>query len=299
MASIRAFLIRKLLLPKVRESMDFSSHTVEEIRKPAASLPLPAGTVVEKAGIDGFKAEWVAAPNVPAQADRSILYIHGGGFVMGSCDTHRGVAARISEAAGVRVLLIEYRLAPEYPFPAANEDCLAAYRWLLAAGVAPGEIIIGGDSAGGGLVLMTLLALREAGDPLPAGAFLISPFAEYIRLDGESYGSKALLDPVCDRKGSEISAGHFIGDLSPIPDVLRPLDQDLSGLPPMLIQVGDREVLQSDSIHLAERAGAAGNEAVLEIWPGMWHVFQLFTPFLPEANRAVKRIGEFVREKLA
>lgn len=298
MASIRAFLIRKLLLPRLRDSMSFSKNSVEQLRGLSGSMQLPPGTVVEKLPIGSMNAEWIMTSSVPVGEARTILYLHGGGFVMGSCDSHRGVAAHISAASGLRVLLIEYRLAPEHPFPAANEDCLEAYRWLLAHGVDAGEIVIGGDSAGGGLVLMTLLSLRDAGEPLPAATFMLSPFAEYLRFDGKSYETMAAMDPLCGKEGSKISAGYYLGSPPSVSPTLSPLDRDLSGLPPMMIQVGQREVLQSDSTRLAEIAKIAGVEMTMEIWPGMWHVFQLFAPILPEANRAIKRIGKFIREKV-
>ena len=290
-------------IKEVFKMFDVEKYTVEQIRQTwtamAKQVDLHPGTTVDKVIIANLPAEWVKAANVPEGNEQMILYFHGGGFTFGSCDTHRNLATIISEASGVRVLLVEYRLAPEHKYPAANDDCLAVYRWLIENGVSAKNIVIGGDSAGGGLTLMTLLSLRNAGDPLPAAAFILSPFGlDLINFDGESYISRAELDPVCSLKGCQISANYYIDSLTIKPPILSLINQNLSGLPSLLIQVGDHEVLLSDSTRFAERAREAGVDVKLEVWDNMWHVFQAFAAFVPEAKQAIDNIGTFVQKHL-
>jgi acetyl esterase/lipase len=281
---------------------DVEKYTIEQIRLEFNAMvkkrkPLHNITV-EKETIANLSAEWVIAANVPKDKEQMILYFHGGGFFCGSCDTHRNMAAIISEASGVRVLLVEYRLAPEHKYPAANDDCLAAYRWLIDNGVTSEKIVIGGDSAGGSLAIMTLIVLRDAGDPLPAAAFVMSPPVDLLNFDGESYISRAELDPMNSLKGCQIIADNYIGSTTIKPPILSPINLDLGGLPPLLIQVGDHEVLLSDSVKLAERTKKANVDVTLEVWDNMWHGFQSFAAIVPEAKQAVDNIGQFVRKHL-
>lgn len=297
MASIRSQLVYKLLLPGMGKRLDFQKNTVEQLRRRFRGIPVPFGTIVEKTQINNMPAEWIRAANVPENHEQVILYLHGGGFVMGSCDSHRGLAARISRASGIPVILPEYRLAPDSRFPAANKDCVDVYHWLLEQGYFSKNIIIGGDSAGGGLTFMTLMTLRELGDPLPAGAFLLSPWVEPLFFDGESYQSRAVKDPLISVDSIKKAAGYYWNVWVRLP-MLTPFQQNLAGLPDLLIQVGDNEVLLSDSICLAERVKDSGGEVTLEIWDNMWHVFQAFSPILPESNQAIRNIGKFVRQQL-
>jgi acetyl esterase/lipase len=232
----------------------------------------------------------------PGASERVLLYLHGGGFVMCSPWTHGPTAVAIARAAGVRALLPDYRLAPEHPFPAALDDCLAVYRWLLAEGVAPEKIVIGGDSAGGNLALATLLSLRDAGLPMPAGAICLSPATD-MTASGESFrthaGDEVLLTvPFCRAVGP-----MYCGQTPPTAPLVSPLFGDLRGLPPLLVHVGTRELLLDDSVRLAERARAAGVDVTLKIWEGLWHAFQLFAVF-PEARQAIAELGAFVRTRL-
>ncbi|MEC0089675.1 alpha/beta hydrolase [Paenibacillus macquariensis] len=256
--------------------------------------------MVEKVAVGHLKGEWVSTEdNKPETAKEVILYFHGGGFIAGSCETYRDLAARISKSSGVKVLTLEYRLAPEYPFPAANEDCLSAYHWLLANGYAPHNIILGGDSVGGSLALMTLLSLREANEVLPAGAFLITPHTDLVHLDGESYHSRAELDPTGSRQINLRILNDYLGNVSQeAPLLLSPLRMDLRGLPPLLIQVGDHEVLLSDATRFADLAKAAGVEVSLEVWEKMWSVFHFLAYMLPEAQHAITNISHFVITRL-
>jgi epsilon-lactone hydrolase len=253
------------------------------------------GTAVEQRPLAGMPAEWITSPG--CRGGRALLHLHGGGYVMGSCGSHRALASRIGAAAGAGVALPEYRLAPEHPFPAALEDGVAAYRALVAGGVAPDDIVLVGDSAGGGLVLATLVALRDAGDPLPAGAVLLSPLTD-LTASGESMRTRADSDPWLSPALLDVTLRPYVGGADRADPRLSPLFADLRGLPPLLIQVGDQEILLSDATRLAERAQAAGVEVTLEVWPEVWHVWHLFAPQLPDANEALDRIGAFVRGRL-
>jgi epsilon-lactone hydrolase len=257
--------------------------------------PLPDDIATERVDASGVPAEWISAPS--ADASRAVLYLHGGGYVLGSITSHRELASRISRASGSRVLVIDYRLAPENPFPAAVEDATAAYRWMLQQGVAPKNAAIAGDSAGGGLTIATLVALRDAGDPLPATAVCISPWVD-LTLSGESMATRAADDPMVQRAGVENMAAAYLAGADPKTPLASPFYADLKGLPPLLIQVGTAETLYDDATRLAEKARAAGVEVALEPWEGMIHVFQMFA-MAPEALQATDRIGAFIKEAVA
>jgi monoterpene epsilon-lactone hydrolase len=238
----------------------------------------------------GVPAEWIVAPN--AAPDRVILYLHGGGYVMGSINTHRAMVARISRAAQARVLALDYRLAPEHPCPAAIDDATAAYRWLLKQGYQPNKIVIAGDSAGGGLTFATLIALRDAKTPLPAAAVPISPWTD-LAGTGESIKTRAAVDPMVGGEGLSPMGKQYAGSRDLKDPMASPLYADLHGLPPLLIHVGDAEILLDDSTRIAERAKAAGVDVTLEVWPEMVHVWHVFAKILPEAQQAIDRVGEF------
>jgi phosphinothricin tripeptide acetyl hydrolase len=226
-----------------------------------------------------------------------VLYLHGGGYVIGSPRSHRHLAAAIARAAGTAVLLADYRLAPEHPFPAALDDAVAAYQWLLGHGLAPGRIVVAGDSAGGGLTVATLLALRDRGLPRPAGGVCISPWVD-LTCSGATYATKAAVDPIVTRESVAMMAQAYAGAGDPKAPLLSPLYADLRGLPPLLVQVGSDEVLLDDALGLGERARAAGVDVTVEEWPAMIHVWHWFLPMLAEAERAVGVIGSFVRARL-
>lgn len=241
----------------------------------------------------GIPAEWITTPE--AGHERAIYYLHGGGYVMGSIGTHRDMISRLSRAARARALAIDYRLAPENPFPAAVEDSTSAYRWLISTGVDPARLVIAGDSAGGGLTMATLVALRDAGDPLPAAAVCLSPWVDLEGV-GESMTTRAEVDPMVQRESLLQSAKAYLRDAAPRTPLAAPLYANLAGLPPLLIQVGTAETLLDDSTRLAERARAAGVEVILELWDDMIHVWQFCAAMLPEGQQAIDRIGEFVRK---
>lgn len=252
------------------------------------------GVSTEAVDVDGVPAEWVVASN--AEANRVILYLHGGGYVLGSIASHRGLAANLSKATQGRVLLIDYRLAPEHPFPAAVEDATTAYRWLVKDGVDPARLTVAGDSAGGGLTVATLVALRESGDSLPAAGVCISPWVDMEAI-GESMTTRSGRDPMVQREGLLNFAGMYLNGADPRSPLAAPLYADLKGIPPLLIQVGTAETLYDDSIRLVERARESGVDAVMEPWDEMVHIWLMFAPFLPEGQQAVERIGEYMRER--
>jgi len=258
------------------------------------AFPTPPDVKVERVSAPAAPAEWLRPPS--AAPGRVVLYLHGGGYVIGSPRSHRHLAAAIAGAASASALLLDYRLAPEHPYPAALEDATSAYRWLLDQAIAPEHIVIAGDSAGGGLTVATLLALREARVPLPAGGVCISPWVD-LTCGGASYATKADADPIVRRAGVEEMARAYLGATPPRTPLASPLFADLRGLPPLLIHVGSDEVLLDDAVQLAERARAAGVDATLEVYERMIHVWHWFLPMLEEAETAVEAIGRFVRSR--
>ncbi len=260
-----------------------------------SAFPSAAEVKCEPVDAGGVKAEWITANN--AAPDRVILYLHGGGYVMGSIDTHRELVARLSKAAQARGLAIDYRLAPENPFPAAVDDAITAYRWLLAQGYKPARIVIAGDSAGGGLAISTLLAVRDLGAPAPAAAVCISPWVDF-EAEGESMTSRAAQDPLVSREMIMQIAKMYMGEKGSLREPLAaPINAYLNDLPPMFIQVGNAETLLDDSTRLADRAKEAGVDVTLQIWDEMPHVWHLAAPILPEGQEAIEKIGEFVRQR--
>jgi monoterpene epsilon-lactone hydrolase len=242
----------------------------------------------ERISANGVAAEWVTAPG--AANDRVVLYLHGGGYVIGSIKTHRDLMGRISRSAKARVLGLDYRLAVD--------DSVSAYRWLINQGIKPSKVAVAGDSAGGGLAVATLVAIREAGLPMPAAGVCLSPWVDLEGI-GESMKTRAKADPVVQRDGLVGMAQAYLQGKDPRSPLAAPLYADLKGLPPLLIQVGDAETLLDDSNRLADRAKAADVQVKLEVWPEMIHVWHLFASFLPEGQQAVEGVGKFVAERTA
>ncbi len=257
-------------------------------------FPVPEDVQREPLDAGGVPGEWIAAPG--ADPERVIYYLHGGGYIIGSINSHRELISRLSRAAGARALAIDYRRAPENPFPAGVEDATASYRWLLSTGVDPAQVVIAGDSAGGGLTVATLVALRDAGEPLPAAAVCLSPWVDMEAL-GESMTTNAAVDPMIQREAVLEGAKAYLGGADPRTPLAAPLHADLTGLPPLLIHVGSSETLLDDSTRLAERAKSAGVDVSLEVWDEMIHVFQFMAAMLPEGQQAIDRIGEFIRQR--
>ena len=255
-----------------------------------------AAVICEPVSARGVDGEWVSPVNAPE--DKAILYFHGGGFRIGSVASHRDLMAQIAFASGCRVLAINYRLAPEHRFPAALDDALAAYGWMLDRGLKPDNVAFAGDSAGGNLALAAMLALRERGLPLPVSAVLMSPWTD-LAATGESYVSRAEADPIHQRPMILALAKNYLGGQGdPCDPLVSPLYADLRGLPPLLIQVGDRETVLDDSVMFAGLARAAGVDISLEVWGGMIHVFQMFGVELPEAHRAIASMAGFLNRHL-
>jgi acetyl esterase/lipase len=211
--------------------------------------------------------------------------------------SHRALVARVAAASGARGLNVDYRLAPEHPFPAAVDDAVAAYRWLLEGGLDPARIVVAGDSAGGGLTVSTLLALRDAGDPLPAGGVCISPWTD-LACTGESITSRAEHDPMVQGPGLLDMAAAYLAGHDPRAPLASPLYAELHDLPPLLIHVGSAETLLDDATRLADRARDAGTAVELDVWDDMVHVWHAFAPLLPEADEAIGRIGAWVRGRM-
>jgi monoterpene epsilon-lactone hydrolase len=262
----------------------------------ASMFPVDADIKREAVDAGGVKAEWVSAPD--AEVGRAVLYLHGGGYVIGSINTHRSLAANLSRASKARVLVIDYRLAPEHPHPAAVDDSVAAYRWMLGQGLKPAGIAVAGDSAGGGLTVATLVAIRDAKLPLPAAGVCLSPWVDLEGIGG-SMTTKADVDPVVQKAGIEQMAAAYLGGKDPRTPLAAPLYADLTGLPPLLIQVGTAETLLDDASRLAERARTAGVAVNYEPSEDMIHVWHLFASMLDEGRQAIDRIGEFVRKHAA
>jgi epsilon-lactone hydrolase len=287
------------VIAMVRDLASTRAETVAEMRANFAAFAsaLRGADDVTCTPVDasGVRAEWIVPPG--AAAERVLLYLHGGGYVVCSVSTHRELISRLARAAAVRALGVDYRLAPEHPFPAAVEDATTAYRWLVAHGTAPRRIAIAGDSAGGGLTLATLVALRDAGDPLPAAAVCLSPWVD-LAGTGPSITAKAEADPFVRQEMIQFMAQQYLGERDRRTPLASPLYGDLHGLPPLLVQVGTAEILLDDATRIAERAKAAGVEVSLEVWDDMIHVWQLFAPLLPEGQQAIERIGAFIREHM-
>lgn len=257
---------------------------------------VPDGTEVEPATVGGVPGEWVRARR--ARGDAALLYLHGGGYVLGSPRSHRHLAAAISDATGLPLFVAEYRLAPEHPFPAAVEDAVAAYKGLLDSGLAPAKLAIAGDSAGGGLTITTLVALRERNLPLPACAVTISAWGDLTQ-GGEAYRTRGQRDPMIRKEALDGMALAYLAGQDPKSPLASPLFADLAGLPPLLLQVGSEEALHDDTSALAARADAAGVDVSVEAWGGMMHVWHFFHPMLSEGRDAIARIGTFVKAHIA
>jgi len=241
----------------------------------------------------GVPAEWIVPVGVTTQ--RCILCLHGGTFFAGSINTHRSLAANIATAAKVRALLIDYRLAPEHPFPASPQDALAAYLWLLKQGIPANCITVVCDSAGGALAVGLAVSLREAGKPMPAAIVCLSPALD-LTFGVETWKTNAKSDVMLEFEKEKAGVNLYLNGTNPRHPLASPLYADTKGLPPILIQVGSDEALLSDSTRFAEKAKSGGVDVTLEIWEGMQHEWQYAVGIFPEARRAIVRIGEFVRE---
>ena len=261
----------------------------------AQASPVESDIKLEPVDAGGVPAEWSLAPG--SDPTKVLMFLHGGGYCSGSIASHRGMVTRVGRAAGVRTLALNFRLAPEHPFPAALTDALAAYRFLLAQGIAPRHIAIGGDSAGGGLTLATMLSLRDAGKPLPGCAWLVSPWTD-LAMTGASLADKADVDPLIQRVYLEELASAYLAGADAKAPLVSPLYADLSGLPPLLVQVGSAETLLDDAVRTVRRAGAADVPVSLEVWPHMIHAWHLWAAQVGDARQAIASAGAFMRTRL-
>ena len=259
------------------------------------AVPLPEGTRVETVVVGGIPAQWISSPE--ADTERVLLYLHGGGYILGSLKSHRDLVARLGSAAGVRSLLIDYRLAPEHVFPAALDDALTAYRWLLANGTKSEHIVLGGDSAGGGLTLALLQTLRDKEVPMPAGAVLLSPWTDLVGTV-ESRTTQEAADPIFSGKAINFLASFYPGTEDARNPLISPINANLHGFPPLFIEVGHDEVLLDDSLHIAEHAKAAHVPVELTVWDDLWHVFQMYAYVLPEGQQSLENMGSFIRRQI-
>lgn len=290
---------RQLVVDLLRSAPDPTSMSIAELRamfdQTGTITKPPEDVVLEQTKIGGVTAEWSSTPD--ADPTTALLYLHGGGFQFGSAASHRGLVTQLGSLAGVRTLALEYRLAPENRFPCQLEDAVAGYRDLLDQGLDPARIAIAGDSAGGGLAIATLVALRDAALPLPGATLCLSPWVDMM-LDGESMSTNEALDPVVSRNAlcrmaSQVMAEHDLRDPR-----ATPILADLTGLPPVLIQVGSHEVLLDDATRLAARLAYSDVAVRLEVWPRMPHVWHLYSGILSEGWAALRQAADFVRERI-
>jgi epsilon-lactone hydrolase len=253
-------------------------------RRPSAMRAVDAG---------GVPGAWIGDET----AERVVLYCHGGGYQMGSILSHGDLMQRLADESGAKVFGFDYRLAPEHRYPAALEDAVTVYHWLMDNGVRPEKLAIAGDSAGAGLALAMMLKLREWGSPMPAAAVFLSPWLD-LQARSATYETMAALDPLTQRDKVLRMARTYLGKLGDLTDPLAsPIEGDLAGMPPVLVHVGGSETVLGDSEMLLDRAAQAGTDVKVEIWPGMIHHFQVF-PELVEAGQSIRQIGAYLREKL-
>lgn len=287
------------MIAELRTSRDDPAVLIEDSRQQwideSVDAALPEGTEIEPIELGGVFCERISVGRV--SEDAVCLFPHGGGYVAGSCITHRKIAAHMSMRSGLAVILPDYRLAPEHPFPAGLNDMLAVYESLRESDVEAKRIILMGDSAGGGMALALMLALRDGAQQLPRAAILLSPWTD-IEAKLPSYDMNKSVDPSMTYRGLFDAGKLYFGDESPLHPYVSPILADLTGLPPMLIQVGGLEVMLDDSVVLADRARQFGVKCDLEVWTGLWHVWQQNVPDLPEANDALDKIGAYARNMM-
>jgi monoterpene epsilon-lactone hydrolase len=291
---------REMIDAILRQSAFPLDSTVEEqrelLRQAISAQPLPAAVTVTPAALGLIPTAEITVDGIEAR--HVVLYFHGGVFVMGDAFLAAGLASQVGRRTHAKVISVDYRLAPEHPYPAAIDDALAAYEALLQTGVAPADIAFAGESAGGGIVIATLVNARDHGLPLPAAAFVMSPYVD-LTLAGPSMETRREVDPLLSRELLEARVGDYTAGQDAALGLISPLFADLSGLPPLIIQAGGHEVLLDDAMRLAAQAATADVEVTLEITPGVPHVFQAYHPILDEAAAALDRAGALLSAYLA
>lgn len=287
------FQIRRLMNPP-RKVLDIKKER-EETEALAAIFKTRINVSYTPVNVNGVPAEWATTPE--SRNEDVLLYFHGGSYNSGSIASHRSLVANIANAGKVRALAVDYRMAPEHPFPAAVEDSLAAYRWLLENSISPDHIILAGDSAGGGLAIALLVRLRDEKLPMPRSAVCLSPWTD-LTCSGDSWRANRKRDVMLDLGSIQSSAKLYLGDHDPRIPLASPIFADLHGLPPIMIQVGTEELILADATGFTENARAAGVDVTLQVWEGMQHEWQFAAAMLPEGKQAVEKIGQFIQEHL-
>jgi acetyl esterase/lipase len=294
MAATEIDAIRALLGSKPRP-VGWSERR-QRLDEVGSTWPVAPDVSCEAVDCDGVAGEWSIVPG--SVASRVLLYFHGGGYCSGSIVSHRRLVTEAGRAAGMRTLAIGYRLAPEHPYPAAHEDALAAWRFLRRQGIAAGNIAVGGDSAGGNLTLGLIQRLRAAGEPLPACAWLVSPWTD-LTMSGSTLQTKDAIDPLIHKAYlAELADAYAPSSINRRDPLISPLFADLAGLPPVLIQVGSAETLLADATRLAEAAGAADVDLTLQIWSHMIHAWPVWNARLEDGRRALASAGQFIRAQI-
>jgi len=293
MISLRAKLMKKALQNSIKPLL--SPHTSIKTQRLLTDIGLrmnllPLGTHITPVDIDGLNAEWIANKHHNS-TDTIILYLHGGAYNIGSTKSHRNLTAHLAKASEATILLLDYRLAPEHPYPAALIDAVKAYKWLIDGGHLAEDIVIVGDSAGGGLAVATALSLKGEGLQMPRALGLISPWAD-MTMSGESVKSKADLDPMIRKDWLDAMINNYATDLPPDSPLCSPIYADLEGLPPVYIQVGSDEILLDDAVRLAQRIESSGGRVNLDVWEDMWHVWHFQAGLIPEANKAIEEMAD-------
>ena len=288
--SLQRFIFRAILKTLFKKPMSIDEIRAMQTSSAKMMAKLPKGISLEKTRINEIDVKWLSHEN--AAAEKVILYLHGGGYVSGFLPSYYMMCGALSEVTGARVLMPDYRLAPDYPFPAALEDSLSIYAWLLENGFLAENIIIAGDSAGGGLSLATTLVIRDEGRPLPAGLVLLSPWTD-LSFSGVSHETNVQKSVILHPDNMRLWADAYIAFADPRTPHISPAFADLKNFPPMLIQVGSDEVFLDDARMVAENAKSADVDMTLSVYEKMWHVWQT-VGILPEAKRAFEEIGEFV-----
>jgi len=290
--------LRRWIKPNSLRNQDVTAMRARTGRVPFCAK-LPPGWRIRVERSAALNGEWIE-PTTSDHAARKqcILYLHGGSYIAMSARTHRSVTSRLSAWSNARLFALDYRLAPEQPFPAALEDALATYRALIATGVSPSRMLLAGDSAGGGLALALLLTLRDGHDPPPAAAVLFSPWTD-LAATGESIVTNDTTDALLFGSWVTSAARHYLADTPATHPLVSPVYADLTGLPSLFIQVGDREVLLDDSRRIYENAIRVGVEAILQVWPGVPHGWQIFAPILPEGRAALRDASAFIAGRLS
>jgi acetyl esterase/lipase len=292
--------LQKVLALMAERPLGAGNPTLEEMRAgmEAGAFPATEAATVTPVDANGVPGEWVVVPE--SDSNRRLLYVHGGGYVIGSALTHRRLCEDIARAGGCAVLNLDYRLAPEHPFPAAVDDAIEGLKFIQGNGPdgegAADATFVAGDSAGGGLTIATLLTAREQGVDQPNAAVGISAWTD-LAITGETIQTRAGVDPlITDESLVSGMAQTYLGDADAEDPLASPLYADYAGLPPLLLQVGDHEVLLSDTTRVTEKARAAGVDVTEEVWDEMFHVWHQFAPMLPEGQQAIERIGEFINQ---